>query len=58
MTKFFKESKKPYFGAILDPFPQNLGKNKFSWEKGLYQFSNITIIYNRAKNQRKLMSHS
>ena len=49
MTKFFKKSKKPYFGVILDPFCPNLGKNEFSWKKGLCQFLDIPIIYYRAK---------
>ena len=58
MTKFFKKFKKPYFGLFLAPFCSNLGKNGFTWKKGLCQFLNITIIYHRAKNQKKLMSHS
>ena len=37
MIKFFKKSKKLYFGAILVPFCPNLGKNDFSWKKGLCQ---------------------
>ena len=32
MTKFFKKSKKTYFGAILGPFCPNLGINEF-WHK-------------------------
>ena len=44
MTKFFKKSKKTYFGAILSPFCSNFGKNEFSWKKGLCQFLNISII--------------
>ena len=58
MTKFFKKSRKPCFGAILGPFCPNLGKNEFSWKKELRQFLNVPIIYNRPKNQKKLMSHS
>ena len=50
MTKFFKKS---YFCAILSPFCPNLGKNEFSWKKGLCQFLDIPIIYHRAKNQKK-----
>ena len=57
MTKFFKKSKKPYFGVILDPFCPNLSKNEFSREKGLCQFLDIPIIYHHAKNQKKLMNH-
>ena len=53
MKKVFKKSKKPYFGTSLD----TLGKNEFSWEKGLCQFLDIPIIYHRAKNQKKLLSH-
>ena len=44
--------------AILSPFCLNLGKNEFSWKKGLRQFLNILIIYHSAKNQKKLMTHS
>ena len=58
MTKYFKKSKKPYFAAILRPSCPNLGKNEFSWKKGLCQFLNIPIIYHQAKNQKKLMIHS
>ena len=58
MTKFFKNSKKTYFGGILDTFCPNLEKNKFSWKKGLCQFLDIPLIYLRAKNQKKLISHS
>ena len=53
MKKVFKKSKKPYFGTSLD----TLGKNEFSWEKGLRQILDIPIIYHRAKNQKKLLSH-
>ena len=56
-TKFSKKSKKPYFGAILDPFCPNLRKIEFSWKKGLCQFLDIPIIYHHAKNQKKLLSH-
>ena len=57
LTKCFKESQKPYSGAFLGPCDPNLGKNEFSWKKGLCQFLNIPIIYRRDKNQKKLMSH-
>ena len=52
-TKFFKKSKKTYFGAILGLFSLNLGKNEFCWKKGLCQFLNIPLIYYRAKSQKK-----
>ena len=45
MTKFFKKSKKLYFGVIWGNFSPNLGKNEFSWKKGLYQLLIIPIIY-------------
>ena len=48
MKKVSKKSKKLYFGTSLD----TLGKNEFSWEKGLCQFLDIPIIYHRAKNQK------
>ena len=34
-----------YWGPILGPFCTNLSENKFSWKKGLCQFSNIPIRY-------------
>ena len=43
MTKIFKKSKKPYFGAILYTFCPNLGKNEFWWKKGLCQFLDISF---------------
>ena len=55
--KIFQKIPKPYFGAILSPLCQTLGKNEFSWKAGLCQFLDIPIIYHRAKNQKKLMSH-
>ena len=57
MTKFFKKSKKPYFGAILGPFYPNLRKNEFCWKKGC-QFLKLPIIYHHTKNKKKLMTHS
>ena len=36
----------------------NLGKNEFSWKKGLCEFLNIAIIYHRVKNQKNIMMHS
>ena len=49
--KFFsKNPKRTYFGAILGPSYPNFGKNEFSWEKELYQFLDIPIIYHCAKN--------
>ena len=58
MTKFFKIPKNPIWWQFLCPFCSNLGKNRFSWKKGLGQFLIIPIIYHRVKNQKKLMSHS
>ena len=58
IIKLSKKSKKTYFGAILGPFFPNLDKNEFSWRKELCQFLNIPIIYQHAKNKKKLMSHS
>ena len=56
--KIFQKIPKTLFWGHLDPFCPNLGKIEFFWEKGLCQFLNIPIIYHRAKNQKKLMSHS
>ena len=55
--KVFQKIQKPYLGAILGPFCPYLGKNEFSWKKGLCQFFDIPIIYHRAENQKKLSSH-
>ena len=58
MTEFFKKSKKkPILGAILGTFCPILGKNESSCKKELCQFLDIPIIYHRAKNQEKLISH-
>ena len=50
MTKYFKNANiyiyiYVYWGPILGPFCTNLSENKFSWKKGLCQFSNIPIRY-------------
>ena len=57
MTKFFKKFKKICLEAILGTFCLNSGRNEFSYTKGLSQFLDIPIIYHRAKNQKKLLSH-
>ena len=44
MTKFFKKSKKPYFGAILGPFCPNFGKNEFSWKRALSIFKYFNYL--------------
>ena len=38
MIKFVENYKKTYFGIILGPFGPNMGKNEFSWKKGLSVF--------------------
>ena len=53
---FQKIKKTTYFGAILNTFCPTLGKNEFSWKKGLCQFLDIPIVYHRAKNKKKLFS--
>ena len=43
MAKFFKKSKKPYFGVISGNFCPYLGKNEFSWKKRaltVFKYSN------------------
>ena len=40
--------------GVLDSSFPNLGKNEFSWERGLCQFLSIPIIYHHTKNQKKL----
>ena len=57
MAKFFIKSKKSCFGVILGPFCPTSVKNKFSWTNGLCQFLDIPIIYQRAYNHEKLLSH-
>ena len=52
MKKFKKKKKKNYIGTIFDNFFPNLGKSKSSWKKISPSF------YYRAKNQKKLTSHS
>ena len=37
----------------MGPFCPNLGKNEFSWKKGLYQVLDIPSIHHRGKNQKK-----
>ena len=50
--KIFQKIRKIYFGAIWT-------KTKFPAKNGFVKyFSNITIIYQREKNQKKLMCHS
>ena len=39
--KIFQKIQKTLFLGHFGPFIPNLGKNKFSWEKGLRQFLNI-----------------
>ena len=54
MAKFFKNSKKPYFGAMW-PFWAKFGQKWIFLEKRLCQFLNIPSIYHHAKNQQKLI---
>ena len=58
MTKFFKNQKTlfwAHFGPCMPKFGQ---KMNFPGKKSLCQFLNVPIIYQCAKNQTKLMSHS
>ena len=57
-AKILQKIAKPYFRTIVGPFSPNLGKNKYSWKKGICQFFTIPVIYHCAKNQKKLMTHS
>ena len=53
---YFQEKPKTEF---LEKKPRILfSQIKLSWKKGLCQFWNNPIIYHRAKNQRKLKTHS
>ena len=36
--------------------PFHMGKNEFSWKKGLCQVLDIPITYHRPKHQKKLMT--
>ena len=55
---FQKIKKTTYFGAILNTFCPTLGKNEFSWKKGLCQFLDIPIVYHRAKNKKNYSAFS
>ena len=52
-NKIFQKIHKLYFGAILSFFCPTLGKNEFSWKKGLCRFLNIWIIHHWAKKWEK-----
>ena len=56
--EIYQKTQKTLFWGHFGPFYPNLDKNEFSRKKGLCQFFDIRIIYHRAKNQKKLMSHS
>ena len=47
-----KTAQNSIFGPFWALFCPKLGKNDFSWEKGLSQLLNITIVYDPAKNQK------
>ena len=53
MTKFFKKSRKLYFGAFRVLFYPNLGKKTFSWKKGLCQFLYIPKSLPSCKKSEK-----
>ena len=53
MKRFFKKSKKPFLGAILDSFAQIWWKINFRG-RSLCQFLKIAINYDGAKNQKTL----
>ena len=55
--KIFQNFQKSLFWGRFDFFAKNLGKNEFCWKKELCQFLNITIIYHRAINQKKLLCY-
>ena len=40
------------------PFFPKFGQNEFLWKKGFCQFLNIQIIYDHAKNEKKLITNS
>ena len=57
MTEFFKKSKKNLFwGPFWELFAQFWAKMNLP-AKELCQFLDIPIIYHRAENQEKLISH-
>ena len=58
MIKFFKEFQKPYFEPILGPFAKFGAKMNFPGKKRLCHSLNVRMTYQRAKNQKNLMSHS
>ena len=56
--KIFQKIPKNLFWDQFQPFMDKFGQRIFSLKKGLCQILNIPIIYHRAKNQKKLMTHS
>ena len=56
MTKL--SQKNTILGSFWAHFCPNFSKNEFLWEKGLCQFFNISIIYDHAKYQKKVINDS
>ena len=54
MIKFFKKSKKPYFGTILGPFCLNLGENGFSWKRRLSVFRYSNYLLSCQKSEKTI----
>ena len=57
MTKFFKKSQKNLFWGHFGHFLPKSGQKRVFLEKRALSVLDIPIIYNHAKNQKKLMSH-
>ena len=52
LSKLFKKSQNPYFGASLGPFCPNFGKKGLSWKNRFCQFLNVPVINYRAKTRK------
>ena len=51
MTKFFKRSQKPYFGATLILFHPNLGKKHFPGKRtqSVFKYSNNLFLWKKSE---------
>ena len=57
MTKLSKNSRKPYFRAILGSFCPNLGKNEFYQKKGLSRTDKQTDRWADRQTTQILQNH-
>ena len=55
--EIFQKIQKTLFWGYFGIFCPNLDKNELSWKIELWHFLNMTVVFHRAKNQKKLMWH-